>query len=115
MSDKNTNIEFLKNKIDHFINEREWKQFHSPKNLSMSISIEASELMEIFQWSSLNDSEDIMKTKDLRQHAVEEVADILIYSIAFCNHNNIDISEAILQKIKKNIEKYPVSKYKGKF
>ena len=102
MLDKKLTLKDLKSKVENFVNERDWEQFHDPKNLAMSISIEAAELMEIFQWSSNDESFKIMDTKDSRIHAIEEVADILIYTIAFCNRNNIDISEAILNKLKKN-------------
>ena len=115
MLDKKLTLKDLKSKVENFVNERDWEQFHDPKNLAMSISIEAAELMEIFQWSSNDESSQIMDTKDSRIHATEEVADILIYTIAFCNRNNIDISEAILNKLKKNKKKYPKDKFKGKY
>ena len=109
------NYKKVKSEIRKFVDERDWEQFHDPKNLAMSISIEAAELMEIFQWSSNDESSQILDTKDSRIHATEEVADILIYTIAFCNRNNIDISEAILNKLKKNKKKYPKDKFKGKY
>ena len=115
MLDKKLTLKDLKSKVDNFVNERDWEQFHDPKNLAMSISIEAAELMEIFQWPSNDESSKIMDNKDLRIHAIEEVADILIYTIAFCNRNNIDMSEAILNKLKKNKIKYPKDKFKGKY
>ena len=115
MLDKKLTLKDLKSKVENFVNERDWEQFHDPKNLAMSISIEAAELMEIFQWSSNDESSQKMDTKDSRIHAIEEVADILIYIIAFCNRNNIDISEAILNKLKKNKKKYPKDKFKGKY
>ena len=115
MLDKKLTLKDLKSKVENFVNERDWEQFHEPKNLAMSISIEAAELMEIFQWSSNDESSKIMDTKDLRIHAMDEVADILVYTIAFCNRNNIDISEAILSKLKKNKIKYPKDKFKGKY
>ena len=115
MLDKKLTLKDLKSKVENFVNERDWEQFHNPKNLAMSISIEAAELMEIFQWSSNDESSQIMDTKDSRIYAIEEIADILIYTIAFCNRNNIDISEAILSKLKKNKKKYPKDKFKGKY
>lgn len=115
MSDKETIIDELKSLIESFVDEREWKQFHSPKNISMSISIEAAELMELFQWLSLDEAKEVMKSGDIRDNAIDEIADVMIYAIAFCNRNNIDISDAIKQKMKKNRKKYPTESYKGHF
>jgi len=115
MSDKQTTISQLKSLIDSFVDERDWKQFHSPKNLSMSISIESSELMELFQWLSLEEAKEVMKAGETRENAIDEIADIIIYAIAFCNRNNIDISNAIKQKMEKNKKKYPADKFKGHF
>ena len=115
MSDKNTTIQEIRSIIDSFADERDWQQFHSPKNLSMSISIESAELMELFQWLSLEDAKKVMESGKTRNDAIDEIADVLIYAFAFCIRNNIDISDAIRQKMKKNIKKYPKDKYKGRF
>tara|TARA_Y100001970_G_C14198865_1_gene839872 strand:- start:1637 stop:1984 length:348 start_codon:yes stop_codon:yes gene_type:complete len=115
MEDSKTTLKALKKLIKNFVDERDWSQFHSPKNLSMSISIEAAELMEIFQWVSLEKANDIMKSGKTRENAIDEIADVLIYAISFCESNNIDISEAINNKMGKNIVKYPVEKFKGRF
>ena len=115
MSDEQTTIAELRSLIDSFVDERDWQQFHSPKNLSMSISIESSELMELFQWLSLEEAKEVMKAGETRENAIDEIADIIIYAIAFCNRNNIDISNAIKQKMEKNIKKYPADKFKGHF
>ena len=115
MSDKETIIEELKTLIESFVDERDWKQFHSPKNLSMSISIEASELMELFQWLSLDEAKEVMKEGELRENAIDEIADVMIYALAFCQRNNIDVSYAIKQKMEKNMKKYPLEKFKGHF
>ena len=115
MKDNEITIGDLKKQVDAFVDERDWKQFHSPKNLAMSISIEASELMEIFQWLDLDEAKDIIKsdTKE-RAEVLDEISDVVIYAIAFCNRNKIDLSEAIKEKMKKNIKKYPAEKFKGK-
>ena len=115
MSDKQTTLNEIKELIDSFADERDWQQFHSPKNLSMSISIEAAELMELFQWLSLEDAKKVMESGKSRENAIDEIADVLIYAFAFCIRNNIDISDAIRQKMKKNIKKYPKDRYKGRF
>tara|TARA_B100000900_G_scaffold288629_1_gene247596 strand:- start:63 stop:410 length:348 start_codon:yes stop_codon:yes gene_type:complete len=115
MNDNNTAINDLKKTVENFVNEREWRQFHNPKNLSMSIAIESAELMELFQWLSKNESIKAMSSGKLRNNAIDEVADVFIYLIAFCNVNNIDIKQAIDQKMRKNKKKYPANVFKGRF
>ena len=115
MSDSVTTIEELKLIVESFVDERDWKQFHSPKNLAMSLSIEVAELMELFQWLSLDQAQDVMRAGDNRENAIDEIADILIYTLAFCNRNNIDIANAVKNKMEKNIQKYPADKFKGHF
>ena len=115
MSDNKTTINELKSIVESFVDERDWKQFHSPKNLAMSLSVEAAELMELFQWLSLDQAREVMKAGETRQNAIAEIADILIYTLAFCNRNNIDITDAVKKKMEKNIQKYPVDKFKGHF
>ena len=115
MTDNNTLINELKIIVKEFVEERDWRQFHNPKNLSMSIAIESSELMELFQWLSKKESIKAMSPGKLRNNAIDEVADVFIYLIAFCNENNIDIKQAIDQKMKKNKKKYPANVFKGRF
>ncbi|TLP36215.1 nucleotide pyrophosphohydrolase [Arcobacter arenosus] len=105
------NIEKLKSILKKFSEERDWEQFHSPKNLSMALSVEASELVEIFQWLTEEQSYNLNESK--KQHAKEEVADIAIYLLRICMKLNINLDEAIIEKMKKNEEKYPVAKVKG--
>lgn len=113
MSDKDTDIEFLKEKISDFIKERDWEQFHNPKDLAMSISIEASELMELFQWKSTEEIEALMADPKALQEMKDELADIVIYALSLSNRLDIDVSEAILSKLQQNAKKYPIEKAKG--
>ncbi len=106
MTDRNTNIQELKDKVSKFVQERNWEEFHNPKNLSMSIAIEASELMEIFQWLNESESWDIMNSSEAT-HLEEELADVIIYCLSLANQLNIDVSTAIEDKIGKNRVKYP--------
>jgi NTP pyrophosphatase (non-canonical NTP hydrolase) len=115
MNDKETTILELKNFVEDFVQEREWSQFHNAKNLSMALTIEAGELMDIFKWNSSEECENMMSEKNTRQEATDELADIMIYAIAFANRNNINISNAIDQKMIKNRIKYPADKYRGHF
>ena len=115
MSDNKTTIQGLKSLVQAFVDARDWQQFHSPKNLSMSLSIEAAELMELFQWLDLDEARDAMKTGAGRENAIDEIADVLIYALAFCNSNDIDVADAVTRKMGKNNQKYPVDKFKGHF
>lgn len=115
MNDKETTILELKNFVEDFVQEREWSQFHNAKNLSMALTIEAGELMDIFKWNTPGECESMMSEKNTRQEATDELADIIIYAIAFANRNNINISNAIDQKMIKNRIKYPTDKYRGHF
>ena len=114
MSDSKITIGEIKEKIEDFIKKRNWSQFHDSKSLSMSIAIEVAELMENFQWVSTLNSDKIIEDEKLKTNVIDEIADVLIYSLAFCIKNNIDVSKSINQKLKKNEVKYPLSKYKEK-
>lgn len=91
-----------------FRNDRNWKQFHNPKDLAISISLEAAELLEIFQWSG----EDVY-CRDKMEQIREELADVLNYSILMADACGLDLDEIIRDKVKKNNEKYPVEKAYG--
>lgn len=95
--------------ILNFRDEREWKQFHNPKDLAISISLEASELLEAFQWSGSDVSGDTKMDK-----IKEELADVLIYCVHMADVCGLDIDQIVQDKMKKNNEKYPVDKAKGK-
>ena len=115
MDDTNTTITNLKKIVEDFVQERDWSQFHNAKNLSMALAIEAGELMDIFKWNTATECDTMMSEESSRQEAVDELADVLIYAIAFANRNNINISNAIDQKMVKNRKKYPADKFKGHF
>ena len=103
----------LRQRIDQFSEDRDWKKFHSPKNLSMELTVEAAELMEVFQWQDGGD--DFNTLSDKKKLAVEhEVADIFIYLMRFCSVTGIDPIAAAEAKIKLNAEKYPADLVKGK-
>lgn len=110
MPDKNTSIQEIKDLVANFVEERNWKQFHSPKNLSMSIAIEAAELMELFQWTNSNDLNEIPMDR-----VREELSDVIIYSLSMANALDIDIADAIRNKVISNAQKYPIDRYKGKY
>jgi len=108
-------VQKLKSKVSKFVKERDWEQFHTPKNLSMSLAIEAAELMEHFQWTNtVDEAAKVLKDKHKRPEIEDEIADIAIYLMSFCNLYNIDLEKAVLGKMKKNAKKYPVETVKGK-
>ncbi|MBT4731865.1 nucleotide pyrophosphohydrolase [Candidatus Woesearchaeota archaeon] len=106
------NIKKIQKQLSDFADERDWNQFHNPKNLSMALSVEASELVEIFQWLTPEQAEAIMST-DEGEHVKEEIADVMIYLIRLADKLNVDLEDAVDDKIVKNGEKYPIDTSKG--
>jgi len=115
MDDKTTNIADIKARITKFIKERDWTKYHNPKDIAISISIEASELLELFQWTKEQDAKEITSNPKKRQNIADELADIIIYCLSLSIAADIDVSQAISEKIDKNIAKYPVDKIKGDY
>lgn len=100
-----TDIEIIINELIKFRNERDWEQFHNPKDLSIALSIESNELLENFLWKKPEDAK-IEKVK-------EELADVFSYAFLLAEKYNFDVKEIVLNKIKSNNERYPVEKAKG--
>jgi dCTP diphosphatase len=115
MADDKTTIADLKQLVQKFVNERDWSQFHTPKNLSMSIAIEAAELMEHFQWLGAGDFSRVREDPAAMQQVREELADVICYAVSFANAMEIDIDAALRDKMVKNAVKYPAEKFRGKF
>jgi NTP pyrophosphatase (non-canonical NTP hydrolase) len=109
MSPQNTpSLAVLQQAVREFRDARNWRQFHSPKNLSMSIAIEAAELMEHFQWLTLDEAMNLAQTDPTaRQSIGEELADVLIYCFSLADVLEYDIGEIIQAKLAKNAVKYP--------
>ena len=99
-------------RLKEFALERDWDQYHPPKNLSMALSVEASELMEIFQWVGSEESRKVVDHPDKLGQVEAEIADICIYAIRLAGVIGIDLETAIDQKIDQNIEKYPASAHR---
>ncbi len=112
MDDSKTTLQDLKDRMSSFVRERDWEQFHTPKNLAMSIAIEAAELMEHFQWLTVEESKKL--ETDHMTAIGEELADIIIYSLSLSNTLGFDLSQTVIDKMEKNIQKYPSDKVKGK-
>lgn len=94
--------------IKFFIKERNWDKYHTPKNIAISISIEANELLEKFQWNEFSFNE-IINDEKLREEIEDELADVFIYSIIFLIKAKMNFLEIIKRKIEKNRKKYPIS------
>ena len=114
MPEQTATLEELKQSVAVFAEERDWIQYHSLKNLAMSISIEAGELMERFQWVDNAASNTLVGDAAARLAIEDELADVLIYSLQLANRAEIDLSRAIKRKMAINAEKYPVEKVRGR-
>lgn len=101
------------NSLLEFRTERDWSKFHTPKNLSVSIAIEAAELMEHFQWRSDQEAKEYLNSGKLDE-VKEEIADIASYLLLLSNDLGIDLNRTIIEKVQKNKEKYPVDLCRGK-
>ena len=106
-------IRELQKKVVEFRDARDWAQYHNPKDLAISISLEAAELLEIFQWKASREVEAIKSDPDERKKVKEELGDVLIYALNMCHAFGFDPSEVILEKLDINEKKYPVEKAKG--
>lgn len=102
----------LQDRIVQLRNDRDWQQFHTPKDMAISLSLEASEVLELFQWKSHEEIEQYLKTH--KQDLSDELADVLAYLLLIANDLDIDLPQAFEKKMQKNEAKYPVAKAKGK-
>lgn len=115
MTDSSTTVAELRELVRTFVDERNWRQFHTPKNLSASIAIEAAELMEHFQWLTPEQSREVAGDAG-KLHAVgEELADVLCYALALANELNLDVAECVRAKMVRNAAKYPADEFHGRF
>jgi len=103
----------LQEKVIEFRDARDWAQYHNPKDLAISLSLEAAELLEIFQWKDPQEVEVLKRDPESRRRVKEELGDILIYALNMCHAFGFDPSEVILEKLELNERKYPVEKAKG--
>lgn len=114
LADSTTTFADLKARVLAFVRERDWEQFHSPKNLSMALAAESGELMEHFLWATPDQSRAIANEPAKRAKIADELADVVIYAIEFANMTGLDISAAIEAKMAANAKKYPVEKARGR-
>ena len=105
-------IKIITEKIKKFRDERDWKQFHNHKDMALSLTLEAAEVLEHFQWKSVQEVD--KHAQECKNEIAEELADVGMYLFELSDNLGIDLPNAIAQKMKKNAEKYPVEKAKGK-
>lgn len=115
MSDTQTTVAQLREIVEQFVAQRDWHRFHAPKNLAMSLAIEAAELMEHFQWLTAEQSRAVAEQPDKLAEVGEELADVLCYCLAMANELGLDIATIVSQKMVKNQAKYPAEEYHGLF
>ena len=104
-------MQALRDRLRQFVAERDWDKFHSPKNLAMALSVEASELMEHFQWLTEDESRRLAPAK--LAEVRDEMADVLVYLVRLADKLDVNLLEAAAQKIEKNVAKYPADKVRG--
>jgi NTP pyrophosphatase (non-canonical NTP hydrolase) len=115
MPDSTTTIADLRQAWARFVAEREWEQFHSPKNLAMALAVEAAELMEHFLWIDNDASRQAANDPPMRQQIADELADVTGVVVALCNALDMDLSDAIAAKMARNVLKYPIEKSRGRY
>jgi NTP pyrophosphatase (non-canonical NTP hydrolase) len=115
MPDATTTLADLKETQRRFVAEREWEQFHSPKNLVMALAAEAAELLEHFLWVDDDASRKLVQDPAKRNAVADELADVAGCLLALCNELGIDLSDAVADKMARNAVKYPADQYRGKW
>ena len=110
MADDTTVIAELRARVANFVRTREWETYHNPKDLAIALSVEASELLELFEWKRPEEID--IQDAAWRASLEEELADVFIYTLHLANAIGCDLSEAAIRKIAKNAEKYPAEKYR---
>ncbi len=113
-SDSTTTVSQLKERVLAFARERDWEQFHAPKNLTMALAAEAAELMEHFLWATPEESRAVAADPAKRARIGEELADVVIYALEFANATGLDLAATIDAKMEANGRKYPVEKARGR-
>jgi NTP pyrophosphatase (non-canonical NTP hydrolase) len=113
VNDNERKIHELKEKIKAFCDVRDWDKFHNAKELAIALSIEASELLEIFRWKTHEEVDELFKDEKKKEDIEDELADILYFLVRIAQKYDLDLSEALDRKMEKNDKKYPVDKAKG--
>ncbi|PIP94945.1 MAG: nucleotide pyrophosphohydrolase [Bdellovibrio sp. CG12_big_fil_rev_8_21_14_0_65_39_13] len=114
VKNESLNITALQKKIQQFATDRDWQQFHTPKNIAMALTVEAAELLELFQWLTPEESLSMQNDAKWKERVGEEMSDVLLYLFRMADHLNINLPEAIESKMEKNAKKYPAELVRGK-
>jgi NTP pyrophosphatase (non-canonical NTP hydrolase) len=114
-TDVHTTVGVLRQAVADFVNDRDWRPFHTPKNLSMSIAIEAAELMERFQWLTTEEAQVAAEDPAEQAAVADELADVVIYCLSLSNALGLDVTSAVLGKLQTNEHRYPADEFRGRF
>ena len=112
MPDASTTVQGLRDRVAAFVQERDWEKFHNPKDVAISMCVEASELLELFQWRS-EDAIDL-RNAGTREAIEDELADVFVYCLSLANAIGCDLSDVTLRKLAKNAKKYPAAEWRGR-
>ena len=114
MADDHTTVADLRQRVAAFVSARAWEQFHTPKNLSIAIATEAAELMEHFQWLTVEQATAAVHDEPKRAAVADELADVFIYGLSMANAAGIDVSAAVMAKLERNEQRFPVDEWRGR-
>lgn len=115
-TDVSGTVHDIKGLMRQFVAERDWEKYHTPRNLAASVSIEAGELLEMFQWVTPEEANHkCMHDPAFRNAVGEEIADVLMYLVSLANAMNLDLTSTVHRKMEKNKKKYPVEQFKGRY
>lgn len=114
MADHDTTLADLRQRMAEFVAARDWEPFHTPKNLSVSIAVEAAELMEHFQWLTNEQAVAAVQDEAKRAAVADELADVFIYGLSLANALDVDVSTAVLSKLERNERRFPAKKWRGR-
>ncbi|MEK6851059.1 MAG: nucleotide pyrophosphohydrolase [Candidatus Thermoplasmatota archaeon] len=112
MPDAVATVHQLRDRVATFVHEREWERYHNPKDIAISMSVEAAELLELFQWRS--EEEIDLRDGKFREALEDELADVFVYCLSLANAIGCDLSDVTLRKLAKNERKYPVERFRGR-
>ncbi len=114
MLDNRTTVGELRGAVAAFVDARDWQRYHTPKNLAMSVAIEAAEILEHFQWYTVEESAQRVQEPEIHAEVGDEMADVLIYLLSLANSMELDLSQAVYAKLARNEVRFPVEKVRGR-
>jgi dCTP diphosphatase len=114
VTDRDTTLADLRQRVADFVAARDWQQFHTPRNLSVAIAVEAAELMEHFQWLTREQALVAVEDEEKQAAVADELADVLIYGLSLANVLGVDVSTAVLDKLTRNERRFPVERWQGR-